>query len=262
MVSKSGIQWKRLASEAIAIVGSILLAFWIDAWWGEQQQRAEEKVILSQILDELRNTQRSREGRERYLNGILEACRKLLEIARSTDSSASDREIDFLLNDTTWIGGAIGNSISALDSLYQSGDISVVNDSRITAQLSELRFALAMEDRYAQREVAFLDTRFYPFLDAHASIAQIYGAEDGSPGFTRAENEQWSQYPVGSEVVAESAVSHRELLGNQEFQNLLIQRTFRLNSLIGWDTSTYDVEKALQASIDRIEDRLTTRLVD
>ena len=38
--------WKRLAAEAAAIIVSILLAFWIDAWWDEQQDRVEEREIL------------------------------------------------------------------------------------------------------------------------------------------------------------------------------------------------------------------------
>jgi len=35
------IPWKRLVLEATAIVASILLAFAIDAWWDERQDRKE-----------------------------------------------------------------------------------------------------------------------------------------------------------------------------------------------------------------------------
>jgi len=47
-----------------------------------------------------------------------------------------------------------------------------------------------------------------------------------------------------------------ELLNNREFQNLLVQRTFRLISLIGWQDDHYDVDTALQASSDLVEQKL------
>ena len=40
------IPWKRLFAEAVAIVLSILLAFGIDAWWDERNERIEEQEIL------------------------------------------------------------------------------------------------------------------------------------------------------------------------------------------------------------------------
>ena len=256
MAKNTEIRWNRILAEGTAIVVSILLAFWIQAWWDGKQQRLEEKVVLSHLLEQLREMQALRDGRERYLTAILDACRKLLDIARNADTSVTDREIDFLLNDTTYVGGSNSVEVIALESLFQGGNISKIEDTRITQQIADLRFALEMEGTYAQREVSHLDSRYYPFLDAHGSVAQIYGAEDGTPGFSKAENEQWDQYPIGSEVITESKFSHRDLLSNREFQNLLVQRTFRLNSLIGWDRTLYDVDKALRDSIELIEERL------
>ena len=46
------IPWKRLPIEAAAIVVSILLAFAIDAWWNEQQERAEEREVLESLYVE------------------------------------------------------------------------------------------------------------------------------------------------------------------------------------------------------------------
>jgi hypothetical protein len=40
------IPWKRLTAEAAAIVISILLAFWIDAWWDGRKDKLEEREIL------------------------------------------------------------------------------------------------------------------------------------------------------------------------------------------------------------------------
>ncbi len=49
MTDSQNIPWKRLSVEAAAIVVSILLAFAIDAWWNEQQERAEEREVLQSL---------------------------------------------------------------------------------------------------------------------------------------------------------------------------------------------------------------------
>jgi hypothetical protein len=52
MPGNGTISWPRITTEAAAIVGSILLAFAIDAWWDERQLRAEEQEILRGLKGE------------------------------------------------------------------------------------------------------------------------------------------------------------------------------------------------------------------
>jgi hypothetical protein len=44
---------KRMATEGAVIVFSILLAFWIDAWWDDRQARETEATVLASIRDEV-----------------------------------------------------------------------------------------------------------------------------------------------------------------------------------------------------------------
>ena len=46
MTETQNIPWKRLSVEAAAIVASILLAFTIDAWWGDRQKDEAEREVL------------------------------------------------------------------------------------------------------------------------------------------------------------------------------------------------------------------------
>ncbi len=52
MSDSEKIPWKRIAIEAIAIVGSILLAFAIDAWWDGQKDRETEQELLVSLIQE------------------------------------------------------------------------------------------------------------------------------------------------------------------------------------------------------------------
>ena len=49
------IPWTRIFAEAAAIVVSILLAFGIQAWWDNLQERQEEQVLLSGLLVDLQD---------------------------------------------------------------------------------------------------------------------------------------------------------------------------------------------------------------
>ena len=49
MTDEQRIPWKRLYVEAAAIVASILLAFAIDAWWEDRQERVLEQQYLASL---------------------------------------------------------------------------------------------------------------------------------------------------------------------------------------------------------------------
>ena len=74
MPEQQNIQWKRLSVEAAAIVGSILLAFVIDAWWDDVQERAEEREILTALRTEFEANQKvlaqTAEAHRRALNAM------------------------------------------------------------------------------------------------------------------------------------------------------------------------------------------------
>ncbi len=66
---KAQIPWLRVGIEGLVIVGSILLAFGIDAAWEERQERAEEQEILARLEDDMVNNradlERANGGNER-----------------------------------------------------------------------------------------------------------------------------------------------------------------------------------------------------
>ena len=64
MTDTNKIAWKRLSVEAAAIVGSILLAFAIDAWWEDRNDVELERRLLTVLLAEFeQNRELLREAR-------------------------------------------------------------------------------------------------------------------------------------------------------------------------------------------------------
>ena len=52
MSNTNNIQWGRTAAEVVAIVVSILLAFWIDTWWEDRKEARLEVVYLLELQED------------------------------------------------------------------------------------------------------------------------------------------------------------------------------------------------------------------
>jgi len=255
MPKENDIRWKRLVAEGTAIVFSILLAFWIDAWWDQREDAEEERILLETLLTDLRTFRESRAGRDQYLDAIIESGRSLLDIGRSPTDQVTDGEIDHLLNDLTYIAGAVDQGSPALDLLFDGGMLALITSSEIRKALANLRFAVTIEKVYGDREIKFVDEIYYPYLDSNGSLAQLWGADDGQPG---AENSAFSptNFPIGREGITEAEISHQALLESRQFQNILIRRIMHSLNAKGWEESMYDVDAQLEELISLIEQEL------
>ena len=80
-------QWPRFVIEGVVIVASILLAFGIEAWWAERQERQEEQRLLQNLHAEFAET------RELFAEGV-RAHQDFRESAtRLVDFEPSDRSL-------------------------------------------------------------------------------------------------------------------------------------------------------------------------
>jgi len=245
----------RVLLESAVIIASILLAFWIDAWWDRREDAARERIVLETLLADMREFQSARETRDEYIDAIMESGRALLDIGRALKPSATDREIDHLLNDLTYTAASVDKGLPVLDLLFAGGDLVTIQSDGLRALLADFRYWLSVEVSYGRREIAFVDNILYPFLDANSSLAQIWGADDGQPGDTKAAFNS-TEFPLGREAIHHSEISHRELLKNRQFQNILIRRILTLTNAKGWEDSAYDVDARVRECIALIESAL------
>lgn len=71
----------RWAVEGLVIVTSILLAFWIDAWWDGVQEKRQEAALVASLGDELEANHR---GVQRFLSGGAAHIDRIDRFLRST----------------------------------------------------------------------------------------------------------------------------------------------------------------------------------
>lgn len=214
MENTNNIQWKRIAAEGAAIVVSILLAFSIDAWWSNYQDRREEQGVLLGIKSEFEQNLAFIEVELAYRNAVVESILKLFDasVARTPIEPA---DLDELIGDVTWWQN-IEYSRGAIDSLLQSGKLSLIENEELR------RIIASMPSRYASTTEAELNDRYTtlnvvtPFLNAHASLSQIANTmTKGRPGTGQSSTPPI--YPV------RELQDHTPLLGNPEFLGTLVQ---------------------------------------
>ena len=253
MQNSQNISWKRIFVEAAAIIGSILFAFAIDAWWIQKAESAKERDVLETLLVDMRDLQSNRrKGRDETIDAIIESARTLLDIARAPDSNVPDREIDHLLNDLTYLVGAFDLGLPMLNMLFEGGAIATLENDGLRACLADLRFAMSVENSYSERETEFIENIFYPYLDENASLAQIWGADDGQPGTLKSAINS-TDFPIGREAVRHSEYSHRQLLEKRQFQNIVVRRILTLQNSKGWEDGVYDLDEGLDKCMTLIE---------
>jgi hypothetical protein len=154
MNDKQGIPFKRLTLEAFAIVGSILLAFAIDAWW---QQRNEIRQADALIVDLHADFEASQEHLAEWLAGAQWMHRTTSELLEKIKSADTDEEI-LVRHETIVgsIGAATYDPISAtLDAMLSSGQINLIENIELRNALAlwQQKLADTREDEELVREV-------------------------------------------------------------------------------------------------------------
>jgi hypothetical protein len=122
----------RLMVELIVIVVGILLALWVDAYWGERKDRQEERVALTTIHEEFVENKQSFDHAFDNHTRIYEA---LALISNSTPADC-DEELDATLETAVFHWQTFNPSVGATQSLITSGQIGLIRDDTLRVQLA------------------------------------------------------------------------------------------------------------------------------
>ena len=133
---KPQIPWLRVFVEGVVIVGSILLAFGIQAWWDEAQERAEEQEILMGLETDFA-------ANLAQLRGVVSVHDWAQDMVARLEAM-SDADLAAVPPDSVGLyARAMGASRSfdardgTLDAVMASGTLSVIADPRLRDLLVE-----------------------------------------------------------------------------------------------------------------------------
>ena len=244
MKANEKIAWKRLSVEAAAIVGSILLAFAIDAWWDNSQRDESEQIVLQALLDDLRVKRVLLADMNEFCESIMGSAETLLRAASNTEQTLSEETIDQLIGDTWWVNNYALWDSAPLSQLVVGGNLSLISNVELVQELAALQVAIERVTYHYKSDGDFHDNVMTPFMIANANMAQITATINHRPG----QPEHTFKNRVLGSV---TGYRHSELLATVEFQNVLIAKMERLSDIL--DIGHPGVEKRLEKVIEMLE---------
>ena len=203
-----------LLGQGLTIIGSILLAFAIDATWDNWVESGDTEELLLSFSHELDYNIRLGEESQRFFAAQNESTLKILELASLDDSNEVDAsEFDRLLIDLTWWQDS-HFSTGALDSIIQGGLLQEVEPLELRVSLAGWTKELEFVSRVERQDYDTYQNYLLPFLQQHASLQQISNAMAERPG---GNSEGWQNCKVPNSSLRD----HRELLADSEFLGLV-----------------------------------------
>jgi len=253
MAISRNIPWTRISVEGAAIVLSILLAFSIEAWWDDRQDREDERVVLASLLEDFRAKKKLVVNQRTYNEALLSSTKALLYATTEADHGLSSASIDLLLVDISFNNNAALWSAPLLQSLVSSGDLSLNSNVHLRNSLVAWSGRFARLREVMARDVYFFDNRLMVFMESNVSMPQLLNIIGPIPGLPE------YSYDYGGDFSIVERVDHSKLLSNQQFQGLLARRSILLNDIL---TQTFfGLEADLDATIAALEEELVKKRI-
>jgi hypothetical protein len=225
MADSQTIQWRRIAVESVAIVLSILLAFAIDAWWEERQERTAEAEILVGLKQEFQDTQALINDKLAQYGNMKTAVAQLLvaheQKAWQYEAMTIDGAFQWLITPTSIeFGGGV------LDAVISAGRLEIISDKTLRSKLAGWQ---AMMNEVRDDEVGNADyiiNHVIPYI-ARTGVSTAQGARD--------KNSEW---PTQTSSIADDVALINTLLNDAEFKALLdIRYAFILHAMQEYDAA-------------------------
>jgi hypothetical protein len=232
---KQEIPWNRFAVETFVIVGSILLAFAIDALWGEFNDDAQGKALLNALAEDLQQSSALLAISKRDHQRILETSKLVLdygEIGTLEESQKSDFE------------NAVGRHflrtiysppLGTIESLLSSGRLDLIDNPNLVPALNQW---VAQVDVLAGTQAALRENfyeRIYPYLAPRIDL------EDLDKGFANYVEFPWNQIRTGA----------YELVDDREFLSMIYMHWVLSQNCLA---SLRDVEDQLTKLLNLIQE--------
>jgi len=223
---KPQIPWLRVFVEGVVIVGSILLAFGIEAWWDGRQEREEEQAILTALRSELAD---ARQGFEDQLELLDEDMR----LAATTLEALSNAQVGELPTDSVReLATTLGPSFAfqppraALNDLLNGGGIVLIQSDTLRRAIAAYEQILALDADDQELLVDLWLNHMAPYRYEHGVMPDPELAPQRE-GVAEAINDITDLLVEARRFDADEAA----FVGSRAYSNLLWARVFRVGDV-------------------------------
>ena len=185
-----------LIAEMVLIVLSILLAFALDSWWDEQQDRRDEQAILGALQDEFRATQQVVTEYNGLNDEAIDCLESFLEAIQAGSWQNEETVIDLCLAYLILVPTPDAGS-GVLNALISSGRIEILQSGALRIRLAQWAsiFDELLDDLVPSKGFAYdtvipyLIDKGIPVISAFDAI-KVPPAREGVPRESLADNPQ------------------------------------------------------------------------
>jgi hypothetical protein len=201
-----------LTAQTFAIVGSILLAFGIEAWWSDRQEDEEvSRLVASLEVETVANIAEIVRMRK-YRSAVSLVCTKILS---ASPENLSLEQFDEYLADLLWWRYA-EFSLGALTSIIDGRSLAALDDPGLGLQISLVNELLQDVRRGEDEDHKVTRDELTLFIYNNGSFPQVSNAASGrgEPGIGN-----WEPAPV---VADEGGRDHRSFLVDDRFRGIVV----------------------------------------
>lgn len=173
MATLRSIPWPRILAEGVAIVVSILLAFWVQAWWEGLADKEQEVAILQALLRDFGEAREQFDRIESTHERLQENMEQLLDWAEDGFVPENRRaEVDGLLG-STFNRQVFDPPSGAVETILGTGRLDLISN---TVLVPELTRWTALVDDLREQQLAVVDHFYqivYPYLAARVNMQDL-----------------------------------------------------------------------------------------
>jgi len=236
MPNSQAIPWKRLTVEGTAIVLSILLAFWIDAWWQQRKEQKETDTLVSSLYSDFRTSQAHL---EEWLAGNERTLRATTAFLDELRGRAIDDEMRV---PHEWLVAAVAAPTysptdTSLRTAVATGQIELIEDSDLRNALAIWRQQLddTQEDELLIREIVV--NHLVPVLSRQVRLGRSFEFDAMINWFTGRES-----------VDFEGTYNIRVTAG---FEGVLAERVYYTTFVVEGLAAIYDTQAEILRLLER-----------
>lgn len=230
------IPWPRIIAEGTIIVASILLAFWIDAWWQEQVERKESRALVQGLRSDFTASQLHL---QEWLAGnkrVLRAAHEFLAAVRETPVN----EVAEIRHE--WLVAAVATPTfdptdTSLRTAVATGRIELITDRELRDTLAVWRQQLedTREDELLIRGIVV--NKLVPMLSEQIRLGRAYEFDPMINWFT------------GREPVSLDGMS--ELRVTSEIEGALAEKVYYTHFVVDGLAAIYATQSRVLRHLDR-----------
>ena len=239
--------WPQLVAESVAIVVSILLAFWIDAWWDDRQERRAELDYLLALQSDFQATH------DVLAEHVADVTRAVASVDATLAAISAAGDAPLPENFVATVGEAYSifqpaPVMSTYDDMVSSGNLRLIRDEALRLAMTEVAEALEDVEFHTNLIIQVYWMRHAPFVD-RTFVVSDFGWFDDTSNPLAAERSsivgQTPRAPFNLDVDAATSL---------EFWNLLVGWKVmygdQLGPVIGARYRCEDILEMLEARID------------